>query len=673
MKSLDRIVKSLCGVFPLSLLCVSSFVHAEVELEPFNPRMHAAAKAYYDYIVLNYMPSEEELDIRSADDFANVVYIDPSAETAGNGATPETPLNSWLQVSWSSNTAYLQKRGTEETLPSYMPTNASNILLGAYGEGPRPILQTYSSESGDHGVIRMQNRTDITVRDIHARAPNLVCIVKLGHGNITLYNNRFEAGIYGIRGHTRGTNFRIIGNIIHNIRDDAVFLQFNDRVNHPGETEVAWNHFYDLNTAWEYPYTSEHVAHGDALQFEPVHGWHAHHNVMDRSTTSQKFAVVSNAGQGYGILEHNYIIGPNRYGGGAAVYFGSHQEGFIVRYNIFAYGELSPIYSHCRDLQVYGNIFYKHSGAISPQGHHAYVYNNVWWDHVSHIVAHSTNTRLRNNIIDNRTPGNRIQTFAALENNLFTAAHADIVDKGTGNIILEDVADIGLVDPDNMDFRVMPGSPVIDAGVEITDIDLEVDRLGTLIPQGAAPDIGPHEFTGSIVPGLPGVPSGLSGEVGVNGIELSWNAVAGAESYRVMRYEGPQRGRYEAFFELDSYESILGEDGTEGLVLIGTPTTNSFTDTDAREGHIHYYVVSAVDAYGEGLYGPYIAVPFDEIPPTEWAGYAIDEDRWVDTGAWLFRMYVQSAPWLYNLRIGWMFMEEEEVVDDGAWSFVPRP
>ena len=669
-RSIPVLARALLFLFP----CLPA--HAELELEPFNPRMHAAGKAHFDYIVTNYMPSEAELGIKSAADFANVVYIDPSVSVAGNGSSPESPLKSWSDVSWVTNTAYLQRRGTEETLPGFLATNQSNIHLGAYGEGPRPILQTFSNQSGDHGTIRMQNRHTITVRDMHVRGPNLTCVVKLGHGNITLYNNRFEDSNYGIRGHSRGTNFRIIGNLIHNIRDDAVFLQFNDREAHPGETEIAWNHFYDLNTAWEYPFTSESVAHGDAIQLEPSHGWHVHHNVMDRSTNSQKFAFISNGGQGYGILEHNYLIGPNGYGSGATVYFGSQQEGFIVRYNIFAYGELSPIYSNSRDLQIYGNIFYKNRGAVSPQGHNAYLHNNVWWDHTSNFVASSGNTRIRNNIFDIRSAGNRIQAFSTLENNLFTATHADIVGRGTGNIIMDDVADLGLVDPDNMDFRPMPGSPVIDTGMTITDFPVQQDRAGTSIPQGTAPDIGIYEFTGTIRSSPPGIPTGLTGEVKGTGIALSWDPVAGADSYRVMRYEGPQRGRYEAFFELDGYESILSNDGMEGLVVIGSPTTNHFTDADTRAGHIHYYVVTAVsDTDGEGLYGPQLIVTFDDVdvPRTEWAGYPIDADGWVETGNWISRIDVLYAPWLYSPALQWIWMEEEHVTETGAWSYVPKP
>jgi len=46
------------------------------------------------------------------------------------------------------------------------------------------------------------------------------------------------------------------------------------------------------------------------------------------------------------------------------------------------------------------------------------------------------------------------------------------------------------VDPDKGDFRLKPGSPGIDAGIEI---GIKTDLLGTKRPQGKAPDVGAYE------------------------------------------------------------------------------------------------------------------------------------------------------------------------------------
>src|SRR5690606_34295165 len=73
-------------------------------------------------------------------------------------------------------------------------------------------------------------------------------------------------------------------------------------------------------------------------------------------------------------------------------------------------------------------------------------------------------------------------------------------------------------------------------------------------------------------------PTGLTAE-GVDGqVQLTWNAVSGAASYRV--YRSPVTGGgYTALFDAP---------------LAGT----SYTDTDVVNGRTYYYVVTALDGVG---------------------------------------------------------------------------
>lgn len=94
--------------------------------------------------------------------------------------------------------------------------------------------------------------------------------------------------------------------------------------------------------------------------------------------------------------------------------------------------------------------------------------------------------------------------------------------------------------------------------------------------------------------GLPSAPTGLTATAGNAQIALSWNASAGASSYRVKR-STTSGGPY---------------------TTVGTPTSTTFTNTGLTNGTRYYYVVSAVNVAGEsGNSSQVSAVPQGVAPP----------------------------------------------------------
>ncbi len=83
-------------------------------------------------------------------------------------------------------------------------------------------------------------------------------------------------------------------------------------------------------------------------------------------------------------------------------------------------------------------------------------------------------------------------------------------------------------------------------------------------------------------PTVPGSPSGLTATAGNLQVTLSWNASAGATSYRVKR------------------STTSGS----GYAAIASPATTSYTDTGLTNGTVYYYVVTAVNAAGESANSP---------------------------------------------------------------------
>lgn len=86
------------------------------------------------------------------------------------------------------------------------------------------------------------------------------------------------------------------------------------------------------------------------------------------------------------------------------------------------------------------------------------------------------------------------------------------------------------------DYRLVSGTPAVDAGFLIADIPL--DRAGTPRLQGAAPDIGAYERASSTTPtpaGGPVLTAALIPTNPTNGVRLTWTNVAGETGYEVER------------------------------------------------------------------------------------------------------------------------------------------
>jgi hypothetical protein len=81
-----------------------------------------------------------------------------------------------------------------------------------------------------------------------------------------------------------------------------------------------------------------------------------------------------------------------------------------------------------------------------------------------------------------------------------------------------------------------------------------------------------------------------------------------------------------------------------------------------------------IDRRGTVFQGSFweIVIAEGEAQPTEWAGYAIDESGWVDTGAFMGMVY-PLGDFVYALDLGqWIYLPESFVVEGGAWTYLPR-
>ncbi len=157
-------------------------------------------------------------------------------------------------------------------------------------------------------------------------------------------------------------------------------------------------------------------------------------------------------------------------------------------------------------------------------------------------------------------------------------------------------SDPWFVDAANGDYRLIAGSPAIDAGGEAFGLDFThaTDLAGDRRIRGTAVDYGCYE--GGVVTAKPAAPvaTGTSAKA-AKGIPLSWAAVANAAEYRI--YRGTT-------------------DDAAAATKIGSTTATNYLDTTAVGGTDYFYWVSAYAnaTYGESAKcGPIAATAYAEL------------------------------------------------------------
>lgn len=85
-----------------------------------------------------------------------------------------------------------------------------------------------------------------------------------------------------------------------------------------------------------------------------------------------------------------------------------------------------------------------------------------------------------------------------------------------------------------------------------------------------------------------------------------------------------------------------------------------------------YYNSMYIDYTGANLMTPEGLSPvYSDSGVQQWAGFGVDSHGFVDTGSWLGTLHVESAPWIYSIKVNsWLFIEEDLVNEEGGWLFL---
>jgi hypothetical protein len=397
--------------------------------------------------------------------------VDPSQPEAANAdGSLARPYASLGNIRWAKGMTVLLRRGTVLETPAF-GLGAEDLTLGAYGEGERPVVRCTSEavKGKNQHAIQAQNAKRLTLRDLDIHAPKATSCLRLWSGceGTRVLNCRLRGAVWGIRAFWF-SGLQVLDTEIHDTKDDGMFVQ--------GVTDIEIGHcfIHDVNRNWKPPFTSEKQAGGDAIQFVNCDRWRVHHNVLDRSSSGNKFCFISNnPEQKQGVFEHNLTRGPlPTKEGGSALYF-HDGEGLVVRYNTILGPAPSMLYSHSRGLTIYGNVCSGPAGGVFASKS-AEIYHNTFIGQTGSVLSGGEITAANNIFVLAKGVDSAFGTVKTLHEDHNVQTHSDP----------------GFVNLGKQDLRLRAGSPCVDAG-RATSVTM--DRDGTPIPTGKAPDAGAYE------------------------------------------------------------------------------------------------------------------------------------------------------------------------------------
>ncbi len=433
-------------------ICLSNCIYADL-----------IKSDHYKYLINNFDSAIKKYNTPKPtdDQFSNgILYIDPSASNNGDG-TIENPYNTWPKI--ESNTAYLQKRGTSITAEGLNGLTIDYVLIGAYGTGEdRPIISNTIEIEGEGNVIR----------NIHAKGHiNIADWPYYDAGNCWIYD--CECKKIEIFQH----NTKVIGNRVHGADTDGIWSSGSKYGQYVYNNEIAYNIVYDINQNW-YPGVSESDAPGDGMQLNINKSVHVHHNIIDRSSTGNKFCILvgcSDGGRATARIENNVFFLPkDTDGGGAGVFFTGKIDG-IFKNNKFigeSKSELASIYVNSTEseITICGNFFYN-CGRSFAYGSESF--NNT----LINVVKHNARGAqvCKNNVIWGEKDN------SVSESNLFIPESSNL------NEIF--------IDPDSFDYRLK--QDVVNFVEAYTSDEWTVDLNGNSVNSNISSSIGAYINNGS--------------------------------------------------------------------------------------------------------------------------------------------------------------------------------
>lgn len=456
--------------------------------------------------------------------FGATIYIDPTNTASGQNGTITNPYSSWNQVTFVNGNEYLQKRGTVFTTTGGISiTNRSNITIGAYGSGSRPVIRSSSSTAR---IVRIVNSTNCTIRGIEVTSTNNNITGPIAIGidetstNALVDSCLLHSCHYGVSMFpTVGTTgIRILNTTIHNVGDDGIYARDMKNI------EIGYCNIYDVNKKYLIN-PDQNYAAGDCIQLvgnlNPVNSLvvNIHNNILDHSTMGNKFCLIIVGDHYSGTIANNEMVGSSS----TSCMYLWHSTGTVTVKNNYIRNGSYGIYSYVNNLQVHYNKFVNNALGVtvlasSQNSTNLTALNNVFYGNTScaiSITNPGSSLTSRNNIFYLTSASQKAYSTGSApvtsNYNTFNTQHVGFINSystlaawrsATGDDLNSFVANPNFVSPSTGNFMLQENSPCINTGM---NVQLQHDFYGTPVPQAGACDIGHHEYVANQGSNLPPV------------------------------------------------------------------------------------------------------------------------------------------------------------------------
>jgi len=365
--------------------------------------------------------------------------------------------------------------------------NALNVRIGAYGEkGEIPKIVSYAG-TGQH-ALKIFNKNNFLIEEIEIVAPEAIsCIYVVGNDldNIEIKACKFSSSEFGIRVIGKCKSLVIKNNHIFNTKDDGIFIM---------KAKDIWiqnNHIENVNLKW-YENKDQSYSAGDCIQLYQINNstFVIESNILDHSTTGNKFCFIAEGKNYKGIFSKNTFIA-NKAHQTSCLYLHPTAGNIQINGNWFTNGAYA-IYNYSKNLSCYYNVF-EHINTVYGSTENARVVfvNNVI-SNCNHVVGgYSAGKATFVNCAFYTSEGTfkfyESQVEVNESNNAFQVVPSD--HKPGGKSV---IGDLGMVDPENGNYKLREGSACIDKGMR-TKYHL-TDYFGNEIKKQDIPDIGIMEY-----------------------------------------------------------------------------------------------------------------------------------------------------------------------------------